>query len=426
MQGIIMRNAASLSVLNYPASTPATVSQLFAGRRAAMVVYSPYPADPRPRRAIDALLEEGMTIDLVCEGGNGAPGFEDRGALTITRIPIPRRRLGPLTYAYQYGMFIAISGALLAWRSVAHPYDLVYVHNMPDVLVASAMVPRLRGAKIILDQHDPMPELMMTIFGAEKDSMRVRFLESMERWSLGAADQVVTVNEACRKIFARRGCLKRKISVVMNAPDERYFAYQPASSCRRWNATEPFILMYHGGLVERNGLELVVEAMSKMALPPAGVELRIYGNPSPYLERVLARAEELGIRDSLRYLGPKTVEELVKEIDRAHVGVIPNLRNPFTEINTPVRIFEYLSRGKPVIAPRTPGILDYFNDDALMFFEPGNSEDLASKLTYACLSPAESIQMAGRGQAVYRDHTWQKQRQELLRVVSDCLQGRQA
>ena len=60
--------------------------------------------------------------------------------------------------------FIAVSAYILAVRSLRRRYDLVYIHNMPDVLVASALLPKLLGAKVILDQHDPMPELMMTIF----------------------------------------------------------------------------------------------------------------------------------------------------------------------------------------------------------------------------------------------------------------------
>ena len=52
-----------------------------------------------------------------------------------------------------------LHGALLR-----HRYDLIYIHNMPDILVFSALVPKAFGAKVILDQHDPMPELMMTIF----------------------------------------------------------------------------------------------------------------------------------------------------------------------------------------------------------------------------------------------------------------------
>jgi len=58
-----------------------------------------------------------------------------------------------------------------------------------------------------------------------------------------------------------------------------------------------------------------------------------------------------------------------------NVGLIPNLRNPFTEINMPTRIFENLAMEKPVIVPNTAGIRDYFDDSKMIFFEPGSSED---------------------------------------------------
>src|SRR5216684_1883344 len=46
------------------------------GKRAAMVMLSCYPADPRPRRAADALVKEGMSLDLVCLGHENAPKRE--------------------------------------------------------------------------------------------------------------------------------------------------------------------------------------------------------------------------------------------------------------------------------------------------------------------------------------------------------------
>ena len=46
------------------------------GKRVGMVVFSCYPYDPRPRRIIGAMLDAGMTIDLVCEGDEKAPEQE--------------------------------------------------------------------------------------------------------------------------------------------------------------------------------------------------------------------------------------------------------------------------------------------------------------------------------------------------------------
>jgi glycosyltransferase involved in cell wall biosynthesis len=101
--------------------------------------------------------------------------------------------------------------------------------------------------------------------------------------------------------------------------------------------------------------------------------------------------------------------------------VIPNHQNAFTEINTPTRIFEYLALGKPVIAPSTPGIQDYFSKESLMFFEPGNPDDLAKQIEYAFAHPNELLEIARKGQQVYLEHTWDRERETLLSRTSGIL-----
>src|SRR5438270_6365514 len=155
------------------------------GKRVAMVTFSAYPGDPRPRRAIDALVHEGMSVDLVCLGDGVSPRREKLDNVSVVRIPIKNRRGGKLAYAWQYFAFILTSGTIFALRSLARRYDLVYVHNMPDILVLSSLVPKALGAKVILDLHDPMPELMTTIFNLDKDSSSVRLISRLEKWSIG-------------------------------------------------------------------------------------------------------------------------------------------------------------------------------------------------------------------------------------------------
>lgn len=413
------RLAAETEILPHSRSGVSEFSgQRLSGKRAGMVVFSPYPADPRPRRAADALLQEGMTIDLICEGGDGFPRREQRGGLDITRIPIQHERGGAISYAYQYSLFIFLSAMIFAWRSLRRKYDLIYVHNMPDILVASAWFPKLLGAKVILDQHDPMPELMTTIFGKEENSFPVRVIRYLEKWSFRRAHKIVTVNEACRKIFSARSCETEKIAVVMNTPDENIFPCRPARSYPSRAKDQPFVIMYHGSLVERNGLELAVDALARVVEKVPAAELRIYGRRSAYLDAVMEKVKRLGLDEHVRYLGPKKLEELVLAIQGCDVGVIPNQRNTFTDINTPVRLFEYLSLGKPVIAPRTPGILDYFPPENLFFFDSGDAQELAEQIEYVASHPMEAMETAERGQQVYRDHTWHQERETLVGVVS--------
>jgi len=400
--------------------------QSLKGKRVGMVLFSTYPADPRPRRAVEALLNEGMSMDLICLQDGSSPSRESQDHFNIVRVPLTHRRGNKLSYLYKYSAFIALSAAILAGRSVRQRYDLIYVHNMPDVLVVSALLPKLLGAKVILDQHDPMPELMMAIFNRQKTSRSVRLLTWLEKWSIRRADRVITVNIACKRIFSSRSCSKEKVGVVMNSPAEEIFPFRPVGSCPRpgRSASKQFVLMYHGSLVERNGLDLAVDALERVRRTIPSAQLRIYGRKTEFLERVMTGVLQKGLQTRVHYLGPKTLKELVDEIDSCDLGIVPNPRNAFTEINTPTRIFEYLALGKPVIAPDTAGIQDYFDTESLIFFESGNCEDLARTIEQVYSNYPTALKTAEQGQRVYLAHSWSQEREKLVGLVSDLLQER--
>src|SRR5262245_19138638 len=113
------------------------------GKRVGMVLFSYYPEDPRPRRAAEALANCGMHVDLVCLRENSnEPKRDLLNGVHIRRVPIQRRRGGVFGYFYQYLAFLIASSAIIAACSLRRRYDLVYVHNMPDFLVVTGIIPK--------------------------------------------------------------------------------------------------------------------------------------------------------------------------------------------------------------------------------------------------------------------------------------------
>jgi glycosyltransferase involved in cell wall biosynthesis len=403
-----------------------TGSRRFAGRRIAMVTFSPFPFDPRPRRCVDALVSEGAQIDLICLAHGNDARRETLNGVNVLRIPLKHPRRGKLEYGLRYGAFIFITSVIFALRSLVRRYDLVYVHNMPDILVLSSVIPKALGARVVLDLHDPMPELMKAIFGAAEENSSVRWMKRLEKWSIARVDLVVTVNIACKRIFSGRSCPAEKIAVVMNAPDGQIFPQRTVQTNAMADRAgdKPFVIMYHGSLVERNGLDVAVDALVQVKRVIPNVELRVYGTHSAFLDQMMEKARSKGVDDVIHYLGRKQLEDLVPEIDKCDLGIIPNHRNAFTDINTPTRMFEYLAMGKPLIAPSTQGIEDYFSKESLLFFEPGNSDDLAQQIEYAYFHPREMMDILRRGREVYLQHTWERERETLLGRVSETLNKR--
>jgi glycosyltransferase involved in cell wall biosynthesis len=358
-----------------------------------------------------------MQVELIClRERPDEPRRQRFNGVDILRLPIRRRRGGVLAYLLEYCSFLVASTVILAARSVRRRYDLVHVHNMPDILVFSALVPKALGAKVILDLHDPMPELMTCIFDLPPTSRAVRLMRLLERWSIAFADMVLTPNLAFKRLFAGRTSRGDRVHIVMNAPDEAIFTYRPSADRER-TSTRPFVVMYHGSILERNGLDVALEAVAVARRSLPTIELRIYGGSTPFLDRVMARARELGLGDAVHYFGGRPLEDIVAAIDECDLGVIPNRRSVFTDNNMPTRIFEYLCRGKAVIAPRTPGIRDYFGDDELLFFEPGDPADLSRAILAAYRDPGAVAQVVKRGQQIYLANRWNSERERLFGLV---------
>ncbi len=396
------------------------------GRRAAVLLFSQYPADPRPRRAAEALAAQGVNIDLIClRDGDGEPAHETYGSINVTRVRLKRYRGSKLDYVGRYATFILTSFFYLASRSLTRRYDLVHVHNMPDILVFAAIVPKLLGAKVILDLHDPMPELMRTIFTLPEHSLSVLVLKRVEKWSIRFADLVLTVNLACKKIYSSRSCQSHKIKVVINSPDDEVFRFRSGYvrdvNGKDGKGSKPFVILYHGSLVHRNGFDLAVESLEKVRKTIPSARLSVCGKRTSFFERVMESARQRGLDTNVDYLGARNLKEIVEAIEDCDLGIIPNHRNLFTEINTPTRIFEYLALAKPVIAPKTRGIQDYFGDNDLIFFEVGDADDLAQKIEFAFSHPAEVAETVKRGQEVYLSHTWSRERLTLLNSIRELL-----
>jgi glycosyltransferase involved in cell wall biosynthesis len=370
-------------------------------------------------REAEALANAGMEVDVICLRHKPSDPLRERiNGVNLFRVPMGRRRSGKMAYVFRYAAFFISAFCRLAFWSFKKRYKLVHVHNMPDFLVFTALLPRLRGAKIILDLHDPMPELFGSIYNLSADHFISRCLRWLEKRSLGFAEVALTPNLAFQHLFSSRSCSPEKIQIIMNTPNTAIFKEREEQPGLERNPNGAFVLMYHGLLVERHGLDLAVRALALLRDRIPRIKFEVYGEQNGYIDRVLSMTRELGIEGNVHYFGFKPLTEIADAIQFIHLGVVPNRLNAFTSINLPTRIFEYLAMNKPVIVPRTKGISDYFCDDNMLFFEPENIADLAEKIRWAYEHPQALSKLVQEGRKVYDQHSWAKEEKKLLEIVT--------
>lgn len=389
--------------------------------RVLMIHFSPYPNDVRPRREAETLVEAGMSVDTICLKKKGQKSQETISGVTAYRLNIRNSRLSKLRYIWEYFYFALIVFFKTAILHIRKKYDLIHVHNMPDFFVFCALIPKLSGAKILLDLHDPVPEIYMTKFGIPENHPAIRLLSFIENISIRFADHIITPNVAFRDLFIQRGCPPQKIDVVMNTPMEKFFIDTEPNRKKVFSVKdEEFVIMFHGTVTLRNGCLDLLKAINIIKNEIPGLRLHMFGNGDT-VELLKISIVESGLSNLVKYYGPVPNEIIFDAIKNIHLGIIPNQMNSFTNLNFPVRIFEYLALKKPVIVPKTKGILDYFDEDSIIFFEPGNISSLAEAIINSYKYSKKLNERTKNGYKVYQQYTWQKQRRILEDITTDLI-----
>jgi glycosyltransferase involved in cell wall biosynthesis len=387
-----------------------------------MVHYSDFEVDSRIQRQARALAERGDTVECVCISDDDVFPVGE-GEIALHRAARGKPRGGARAYVDGNLRFLLGAARKLTALDRRRPFDLIEIHNMPDALVFAAMLPKLRRTPIVLNFHDTFPELFATLFDRPADHPLVRLVRAEERASAGFVDAHVFVTEEARDLLRRRGIEAARTQIVMNTPDERVFGER--RQVRTPPAEGPLRVIYHGGLADRFGAETLVRAVAGLRADGRPIELDIYGSDAEAAARLAAIAAPLaadGIRIAPR---PTPVEQIPARLEAAHIGVVPTLRDDFTELLLPVKLLEYVHMGMPAIASALPTIERYFDDDVL-YAEPGDPDSIAAAIEAVRADPAAAAARAARASERLRQIEWSRQRRGYLEMVDGLVAARRS
>jgi glycosyltransferase involved in cell wall biosynthesis len=377
------------------------------------------PFDPRVKRAIDALIRDGHQVDVLCVGAPGQPPFECSPGLTVRRLrPLDDRR-GLLAYVLEYATFLITAAWLAGWLHLRRRYALVQVHSMPDALVFAAAIPKLLGARVVLDLMEPSPEFFASKFRVGMTHPLVRFVAFFEQLSIRFADHVLTCTDQMRDAFVRRGAPQDKITVVLNSTnpeqfDARRFPPRPRSA-------EQFLLMCHGTVEERYGIDTVIRAVAELKDELPALHFNIYGIGS-YVSTLRELAAELGVEDRVSFIERLLpLSQLLRAIADADVGVVAMKRDVFRDITHCNKMFDYIAMHRPAIVSRTAAVQAYFDDDCFELFESGNVRDLARAIRRLYHDPDRCQRLVEHALEVTRPYGSAIQREVYLNAVRRLL-----
>jgi glycosyltransferase involved in cell wall biosynthesis len=291
---------------------------------------------------------------------------------------------------------------------------------MPDFLALAAWLPRLLGRPVIHDVHDLMPELYLEKFAAGDKHWVVRALRVQERWAGTFASAVLTVEDRLKDILSRRGIPRSKIHVLMNLPDERIFA--PRASPPRKAASAPFVIVYHGTLARRLGLDIAIAAVARAREVVPSIQFRIIG-AGEERARLIELRDELGLQEIVTFSeGFVPVERIPAMIADADIGLIPLRISAGTDIMLPTKLLEYVFVGIPCITPRTGTIMRYFDERMVEFFEAENVESLSNAIVRLARNPDRCASLSDEATRRFSSkYSWSEHKKVYTTLVGSLL-----
>jgi glycosyltransferase involved in cell wall biosynthesis len=392
--------------------------------RCAMVAYTYYVSDPRVLREAEALVSRGDEVEVFCLRKPGEAAEEAIQGVRLRRLPMARYRGGnSLVYVGSYLAFLVLALFALGAAHLRRRYRLVHVHNMPDFMVFAALVPRLLGAKVILDIHDTMPEIYRGKFGVGSGHPLIRLLLLQERLSARFAHHVITSEHTKKHALVEHGLPSDHIEVVLNLPDPRIWRMAPpADGQPAGGERADFRLVFHGTLAKRLGVDVAVRAVARLRDELPRLRLDLIGDGDQRAE-LIALAKELGVEDRVRFSeGIVPVEELPPLLRGAHLGVIPTREEISTRYMLPTKLLEYIALGIPALVAPTHTIRHYFDEGQVAFFAPGDDESLAAEIRALVADPGRRRRLAANAARFLDQYTWETHKNVYLELV-DGLAG---
>lgn len=233
------------------------------------------------------------------------------------------------------------------------------------------------------------------------------FVNLVNGWLPGKrqADVVLVANERTR-LALPAGIRGKVIELVENGID---FSVWQHTSVNVESATARFVFL--GRLVDWKAVDVVIRALKTVPL----AELEVIGD-GPMLEVWRKLAGELGVQERVCFAGWLPQEACAERLQASLALVLPSLYECGGAV-----VLESMAMGKPVIATRWGGPVDYLDESSGILIEPKSYPDLvagfAEAMTKLMNSPelAKSMGAAGRKSAV-RDFDWQKKIQRVISI----------
>lgn len=365
-----------------------------------------------------ALAGRGHAVTLVARPDTHVPPRDPFAYYGIERLDRFRIEPAPVkgpALARRFG-YLAFALGRAMGRARA---DVLFTRDL-GVAALFARTPRTARPPLVYESHGYAPdvarELPALISTARTASARkLARLAGQEALVWREASGYVTITKALADLMTTRFGSRDNLAVVADGvrlPASRTWQPPPA-------AAEP-IVGYAGHLYAWKGVDVLLEALART---PNVRGLIVGGHESEAdLPRVRARAHDLGIADRVEFTGLVAPPLVAAQLARANMLILPNLPTAIsTAFTSPLKLFEYMAAGRPIIASDLPAIREVLQDEVnALLVGAGDADALAAAIRRLAGDAGLATRLARAAYEAVSGYTWDRRAERLERVLEQA------
>lgn len=353
--------------------------------------------------------------------------FLEVGAVHLPRIPVGKlSRLYRSTlwyYAERWLFALEVIVYLLLQRLFRRRhYRVLYVREVICAYVLARMR-GLLGAKVVYEAHD----LESRQPSRAKEAFIQPWLRRVDRYLLERGDAVVSLTSTFARYLEEQGWRRAdEVTVIPDAYDEGLFYPRERAACRGELGIPAAaqVVLYAGLTFSYRGIEHLVAAFARLkgAFPRARLYL-VGGRPAE-IAPLRTQGQGLGLGELLVFPGQVPLERVAQYLGAADVLVIPGTVSD--ETASPLKMFETMAMGVPVVAVDRPALREILPQDGALFVPPGDEAALEAALRRVLADPTAAQERAGRAREAVQRYTYRWRAERILevagKVAENCCQ----
>ena len=294
--------------------------------------------------------------------------------------------------------------------------DIYHCHE-PESFLVAIYLKIFKRKKIVYDVHEYYIDVL-PLSSLQRKLFLGFMLYLVEPLFCRYTDAIITADEGIAKRYKK---FNKKVYPIFNFPS--FEVFKPSNNQdMKMKYKDYFVIMYVGGMSEERGILELIKAVHKVSRTYPLVKLLLLGNfgTQDFEERCIKYVRSNDLTESVEFLGFVPHTEIPKYIDAADVGAVLLKPIPKFYKNIPIKQFEYMVCGKPVIGSNLPPIENFIGKEkAGILVDPNNINEIAEAIISLIKHPEEAKKMGENGRrAVEEKYNWNEMEKELIKIYS--------